>query len=144
MPHKAKDVLYFKVEEVREYPVTYYINLNEEGNVDKMKRLKKMFRRRRREGIENKEEGCGVKFLFHTTPDDPFFTCCLIHDDAYDNIPPTESTKDIDEKFYECCLAIAGQDKPLRARAKLYYYLCRLYGKGRWVLGKLGLWRFWE
>jgi hypothetical protein len=81
---------------------------------------------------------CGVN-PFCTNEDDPFIECCRAHDLAYDDLPYNESTKEIDVIFLECCLAVAKEDKPLRTRARIYYHLARNYGRGRYILGKLGI-----
>jgi len=89
--------------------------------------------------VKRKKNGiCGVD-PFCTTEDDPFIKCCRAHDAAYDGLPYDESTKVIDKIFLACCLDIAKTDKPLRARAKTYYYLARNYGRIRYLLGKLGI-----
>lgn len=97
--------------------------------------------KRRKKKFDN-EEGCGLPWLFHTTPDDPFFRCCVKHDKLYDIVPPSQSTFGIDQDFRECCLKKAGDDRPLRVRAKLYYFLARRYGQLRYAFGRFGLWNF--
>lgn len=81
---------------------------------------------------------CGVD-PFCTTEDDPFIKCCKAHDLAYDTLPYDQSTKEVDKELRRCCLEIAGTDRLLRLRAHTYYFLARNYGRGRWLLGKLGI-----
>lgn len=72
---------------------------------------------------------CGY-FCFSTGPNDPFIKCCVMHDKLYVGKPCTR--KEADQAFYECCLQIAGEDRGLKIRAKIYYGIVRSVG-----------WLFW-
>jgi len=85
-----------------------------------------------------KREECGLPWLIHTTVDDPFYKCCCKHDADYQTLG-CASTKDIDLKFLKCCLKVAKTDKPLRARAWLYYRLARAYGILRYAACRCGI-----
>lgn len=82
---------------------------------------------------------CG-KWPFVTNKDDPFFSACVWHDSAYEGLEAYESTKWIDRIFLEKMLFIAGEDKPLRIRARLYYSLARTYGICRFGYRSIFIW----
>ena len=80
--------------------------------------------------------GCGISRIWETSPQDPFFKACKIHDEDYESGSPAQQVstrKEVDDEFLSQMLRAAGTSFLLQSRAYLYYATVRVLG-----------WRWWE
>lgn len=83
-------------------------------------------------------ERCGVGEIV-STEDPDFQSACAWHDKAYSTSSWAENhltREQVDRKFLEMMLLIAGWNPFKRARAYFYYWLARAFGAQFWE-GKL-------
>lgn len=70
-----------------------------------------------------------------------FDHCAKGHDEAYESVDWSKgdsATAIIDNVFYKCCIAKAGNDTELQRDADLFFKVCRVWGRMRarlWAWG---------
>lgn len=79
--------------------------------------------------------GCGISYIWATSPNDPLQEACAWHDAAYMKGSDEQqrfTRSVVDKTFLDKMLNIASDDWKLRARAYLYYGIVRLFGSTFW------------
>jgi len=84
------------------------------------------------EVLHTADDICGIAEVWGTSPTDALRPACAWHDKAYINKDFFNergwSRKDLDDYFLHLMLNIAGDNKFLKLKAKVYYYFSRMFG----------------